>query len=99
MTTPVVIRPAVGDDADAVAAVRREVYSYKVMSPAATRYMITVRQPAERFSGNMKAIAPSWTANGNSWRSRTNPGDFTTSSPTVPSNMTLPRRNETALRH
>src|SRR6266545_1733542 len=49
MTTPVVIRPAVGDDADAVAAVRREVYSYKVMSPAATRYMITVHQPAERF--------------------------------------------------
>jgi GNAT superfamily N-acetyltransferase len=49
MTTPVVIRPAVGDDADAVAAVRRAVYSYKVMSPAATRYLITVHAPQERF--------------------------------------------------
>jgi hypothetical protein len=41
MTTPVVIRPAVGDDADGVTAVRRAVYSYKVMSPAATRHMLT----------------------------------------------------------
>jgi GNAT superfamily N-acetyltransferase len=49
MTTPVVIRAAVGDDAEAVAAVRRAVYSYKVMSAAAIRHMITVSQPAERF--------------------------------------------------
>jgi len=49
MTNPVVIRPAVGDDADGVAALRRAVYSYKVMSPAATRYMITVSAPEERF--------------------------------------------------
>src|SRR5215218_10960816 len=49
MTNPVVIRPAVGDDADAVAAVRRAVFSYKVMSPAATRNLITVHRPAERF--------------------------------------------------
>ncbi|MGW6282822.1 N-acetyltransferase family protein [Kribbella sp. NPDC055071] len=49
MTTPVVIRAAVGDDAEAVAAVRRAVYSYKVMSAAASRHMITVSQPAERF--------------------------------------------------
>ncbi|MGY4771601.1 GNAT family N-acetyltransferase [Kribbella sp. CWNU-51] len=49
MTTGVVIRSAVGDDADAIAAVRRAVYSYKVMSPAATRHMITVQAPGERF--------------------------------------------------
>jgi GNAT superfamily N-acetyltransferase len=49
MTNPVVIRHAVGDDADAVAAVRRAVFSYKVMSPAATRNLITVHRPAERF--------------------------------------------------
>ncbi|HET6987507.1 MAG TPA: GNAT family N-acetyltransferase [Kribbella sp.] len=49
MTTGAVIRSAVGDDADAVTAVRRAVYSYKVMSPAATRHMITVQMPGERF--------------------------------------------------
>ena len=49
MTTGVVIRSAVGDDADAIAAVRRAVYSYKVMSPAATRHMLTVEAPGERF--------------------------------------------------
>jgi GNAT superfamily N-acetyltransferase len=49
MVTPVVIRPAVGDDADGVTAVRRAVYEYKVMSPAATRHLITVSAPAERF--------------------------------------------------
>jgi GNAT superfamily N-acetyltransferase len=49
MTTRVVIRPAAGDDADGVAAVRRAVFSYKVMSPAATRHMITVSAPEERF--------------------------------------------------
>lgn len=49
MTTGVTIRPAVGEDADAVAAVRRAVFSYKVMSPAATRYLITVHRPEERF--------------------------------------------------
>jgi GNAT superfamily N-acetyltransferase len=49
MTNPVVIRPAVPDDADAVAALRRAVFSYKVMSPAATRHWITVHKPAERF--------------------------------------------------
>ena len=49
MTTGVRIRSAVGDDADAVTAVRRAVYSYKVMSPAATRHMITAPAPSERF--------------------------------------------------
>jgi GNAT superfamily N-acetyltransferase len=49
MTNPVVIRPAGGDDADGVAAVRRAVYSYKVMSPAATRHMITSPTPGARF--------------------------------------------------
>jgi GNAT superfamily N-acetyltransferase len=49
MVNPVVIRPAVGDDADGVTAVRRAVYEYKVMSPAATRHLITVSAPEERF--------------------------------------------------
>ncbi|MEV0284548.1 GNAT family N-acetyltransferase [Kribbella sp. NPDC050820] len=49
MANPVRIRPAVGDDADGVTAVRRAVYEYKVMSPAATRHLITVSAPAERF--------------------------------------------------
>jgi len=49
MTTGVVIRSAVADDADGIAAVRRAVYSYKVMSAAATRHMITVQTPGQRF--------------------------------------------------
>jgi GNAT superfamily N-acetyltransferase len=49
MTTGVVIRPAVADDAEEVAALRRTVYSYKVMSAKATRHMITVHSPEERF--------------------------------------------------
>jgi GNAT superfamily N-acetyltransferase len=49
MTTGVVIRSAAADDADAVTAVRRAVYSYKVMSAAATRHMIAVQAPGERF--------------------------------------------------
>jgi GNAT superfamily N-acetyltransferase len=48
MTTGVVVRQAVPDDADAVAAVRRAVYSYAVMSPATLRYMLTVSHPEER---------------------------------------------------
>ena len=49
MTTGVRIRPATGDDAEGVAAVRRAVYTYKIMSPASARHMITVQSPAERF--------------------------------------------------
>jgi GNAT superfamily N-acetyltransferase len=49
MTTVVVIRPVVADDADAVAALRRAVFPYKVLSPAAARHMITVQDPRERF--------------------------------------------------
>ncbi|WP_405057116.1 GNAT family N-acetyltransferase [Kribbella sp. NBC_01505] len=49
MTTEVRIRPATGDDAEAVSALRRAVYSYKVMSPEAAHHMITVFSPAERF--------------------------------------------------
>ncbi|MDX6249755.1 MAG: hypothetical protein QOF10_3115 [Kribbellaceae bacterium] len=45
------IRPAVPDDAEAVAAVRRETFLYKVLSPAAARYMISVHAPGERFLG------------------------------------------------
>ncbi|MFG1905518.1 GNAT family N-acetyltransferase [Kribbella sp. NPDC048928] len=49
MSTRAVVRQAVGDDAEAVSAVRRAVYPYKAMSPAATRHMITVQTPEERF--------------------------------------------------
>lgn len=49
MRTRAVVRQAVGDDAEAVSAVRRVVYPYKAMSPAATRHMITVQSPGERF--------------------------------------------------
>ncbi|TDD61003.1 GNAT family N-acetyltransferase [Kribbella antibiotica] len=43
------IRPVTGDDAAAVSALRRAVYTYKVMSPQAAHHMITVFSPAERF--------------------------------------------------
>jgi GNAT superfamily N-acetyltransferase len=49
MATGVIVRQAVGDDADGVTAVRRAVYSYKAMSAAATRHLITHRTPAERL--------------------------------------------------
>ncbi|MEV4261219.1 GNAT family N-acetyltransferase [Kribbella sp. NPDC049584] len=49
MTTRVVIRQAVGDDAEAVAAVRRAVYPYKAMSPAAIRHMIDVPSAGQRY--------------------------------------------------
>ncbi|HEY9338567.1 MAG TPA: GNAT family N-acetyltransferase, partial [Kribbella sp.] len=49
MTTRAVVRLAVGDDAEAVATVRAVVAPYKVMSAAATRHMITVQSPKERF--------------------------------------------------
>ncbi|HWD79017.1 MAG TPA: GNAT family N-acetyltransferase [Kribbella sp.] len=49
MRTRAVVRQAVGDDAEAVAAVRRAVYPYKAMSAAAVRHMITVQSPSERF--------------------------------------------------
>jgi GNAT superfamily N-acetyltransferase len=45
------IRVATADDAEAVSRLRRETYSYSVMSPAATRHMITVQSPGERFVG------------------------------------------------
>ncbi|TKK83528.1 GNAT family N-acetyltransferase [Kribbella jiaozuonensis] len=44
-----VVRQAVGDDAEAVAAVRRVVYPYKAMSAAATRHIITVQSPGQRY--------------------------------------------------
>ncbi|NUR94098.1 MAG: GNAT family N-acetyltransferase [Kribbellaceae bacterium] len=49
MTTGAVVRQAVAGDAEAVAAVRRAVYPYKVMSAAAVAHMITVQSPGERF--------------------------------------------------
>jgi GNAT superfamily N-acetyltransferase len=49
MTGRVVVRQAVAGDADAVAEVRRAVYSYKAMSADAVRYMLTVSIPEERF--------------------------------------------------
>lgn len=48
MTTGVQIRPVTSADAEAVVALRRAVYEYKVMSVAAARHMITVSAPAER---------------------------------------------------
>ncbi|TCC32297.1 GNAT family N-acetyltransferase [Kribbella sindirgiensis] len=49
MTTRAAIRQATADDAEAVAAVRALVAPYKIMSPAATRHMLTVQSPGERF--------------------------------------------------
>ncbi|MGZ0147563.1 GNAT family N-acetyltransferase [Kribbella sp. WER1] len=49
MRTRAVVRQAVADDAEAVAAVRRVVAPYKVMSVAAARHMLTVQAPGERF--------------------------------------------------
>ncbi|MEV6269534.1 GNAT family N-acetyltransferase [Kribbella sp. NPDC051936] len=49
MTTRAVVRLAVADDAEAVATVRAIVAPYKVMSAAATRHLITVQSPKERF--------------------------------------------------
>ncbi|HEY3510009.1 MAG TPA: GNAT family N-acetyltransferase [Kribbella sp.] len=49
MRTRAVVRQAVADDAEAVAAVRRVVAPYKAMSPAAVRHMLTVQSPGERF--------------------------------------------------
>jgi len=43
------IREVTADDAEAVSRLRRETYSYSVMSPAFVRHLITVRSPAERF--------------------------------------------------
>ncbi|TDU87776.1 acetyltransferase (GNAT) family protein [Kribbella voronezhensis] len=43
------IRPAVAADAHEVARLRRETFSYKVLSAAAARHMITVQSPGERF--------------------------------------------------
>lgn len=42
------LRPAGPDDAAAISALRRAVFPYSVMSPAATRHMLTSRTPAER---------------------------------------------------
>ncbi|WP_427895964.1 GNAT family N-acetyltransferase [Kribbella sp. GL6] len=49
MRTRAVVRQAVADDAAAVAAVRRVVAPYKVMSTAAVRHLLTVQAPGERF--------------------------------------------------
>ena len=49
MTNGVEIRPVVGDDAEAVAALRRTVYPYKLLSTKAAHHMITVQSPGERF--------------------------------------------------
>ena len=43
------IRVVTADDAGAVSRLRRATYSYSVMSAAATRHMITVQSPGERF--------------------------------------------------
>jgi GNAT superfamily N-acetyltransferase len=43
------IRAVVADDAEEVARLRRETFTYKVMSPAAARHLITFQAPGERF--------------------------------------------------
>ncbi|MFI5709128.1 GNAT family N-acetyltransferase [Kribbella sp. NPDC051620] len=45
------IRVMTADDAEAVSRLRREVYSYSVMSPAYLRHQLTTRSPAERHLG------------------------------------------------
>ncbi|WP_433167242.1 N-acetyltransferase family protein [Kribbella sp. CA-247076] len=81
MTTPVAIRQAVGDDAEGVAAVRRAVYTYKVMSPEATRHLITVSRPEERFLAliaESEGVVVAWGSAGlNVWTSEQ--GQSTTS--------------------
>ncbi|MEU4197258.1 GNAT family N-acetyltransferase [Kribbella sp. NPDC026611] len=73
MTAQFVVRQAVADDADALAEVRRTVYSYKVMSPAALRYMLTVSMPEERFLplvGEVDGQVVAWGSAGlNPWTS------------------------------
>ncbi|MDX6241616.1 MAG: hypothetical protein QOG10_6440 [Kribbellaceae bacterium] len=67
------IRPAVPDDAEALAAVRRETFPYLVMSAALARHLISVQVPAERA---LRLVAESggevvgWGSAGlNSWTS------------------------------
>jgi GNAT superfamily N-acetyltransferase len=45
------IRVMTADDAEAVSRLRRETYSYSVMSPAYIRHQLTTRSPAERHLG------------------------------------------------
>ncbi|TWD82708.1 putative N-acetyltransferase YhbS [Kribbella amoyensis] len=67
------IRLAEPDDATALSALRRAVYSYSVMSPASARHMITVRTPGEKCL-QLVAVADDevvgWGATGlNTWTS------------------------------
>ncbi|MEU8221335.1 GNAT family N-acetyltransferase [Kribbella sp. NPDC048915] len=78
MVTRAKVRRAVEDDAEAVTAVRRVVYPYKAMSPAAARYMITQHTPAERFLPLVAEVEDrvvAWGATGlNVWTSKPGQG-------------------------
>ncbi|ADB31305.1 GCN5-related N-acetyltransferase [Kribbella flavida DSM 17836] len=67
------LRPAVPDDAEAVSAVRRAVYSYSVMSPATTRHDIEAvvpEQRALRLVAEVDGRVVGWGAAGiNTWTS------------------------------
>ncbi|NOL39534.1 GNAT family N-acetyltransferase [Kribbella sandramycini] len=74
------IRPVTADDAERVAALRRTVYGYKVLSPAATRHMITVSSPAERFRAlvaEQDGELVAWGSGGlNTWTSEPGQGNI-----------------------
>ncbi|MFK4086577.1 GNAT family N-acetyltransferase [Kribbella sp. NPDC020789] len=78
--TEVRIRPATGDDAEGVSALRRAVYSYKILSPEAARHMITVSSPAERFLGLVAEVdgdVVAWGSAGlNNWTSEAGQSDL-----------------------
>jgi GNAT superfamily N-acetyltransferase len=67
------IRPAVPDDAEAVAALRRATFSYSVVSAASARHMLTVEVPAQRalrLVASVGAEIVGWGSTGlNTWTS------------------------------
>jgi GNAT superfamily N-acetyltransferase len=74
------LRPAVPADAEAVAALRRTVFSYLVMSAAQTRHMLTHSSPEERFQAYVAESGGEligWAAGGlNTWTSQEGVGDL-----------------------
>jgi GNAT superfamily N-acetyltransferase len=74
------IRPAVPDDAEAVAAVRRETFPYLVMSAAQSRHMISLHAPGEhalRLVAESGGEVVGWGSAGlNVWTSEAGQGDL-----------------------
>jgi GNAT superfamily N-acetyltransferase len=72
------IRPAVSDDAEAVAALRRTVFPYLVMSPGQLRHVLMVKSPQERFAAYVAEAdgeVIGWAAAGlNTWTSEVGAG-------------------------